>query len=76
MHCYNRALRRQALAKKKKLAVVFYHYPNAIKLADHLKCCSGPCCGNPRKWFNQKTVQEQRAELSEIDWTYYDAFTG
>ena len=24
--------------------------------------CSGPCCGNPRKWFGQRTVQERRAD--------------
>ena len=23
--------------------------------------CSGPCCGNPRKWFGQRTIQERRA---------------
>lgn len=24
--------------------------------------CSGPCCGNPRKWFGEVTVQERRNE--------------
>lgn len=24
--------------------------------------CSGSCCGNPRKHFNEKTVQEQKAD--------------
>jgi hypothetical protein len=24
--------------------------------------CSGPCCGNPRKWFNELTRQEKREE--------------
>ena len=24
--------------------------------------CSGPCCGNPRKWWNDKTRQEKRAD--------------
>lgn len=24
--------------------------------------CSGPCCGNPRKHFNEKTRQEKRAD--------------
>jgi len=24
--------------------------------------CSGPCCGNPRKHFGQRTVQERRTE--------------
>lgn len=26
--------------------------------------CSGPCCGNPRKHFNEKTRQEKRADES------------
>lgn len=25
------------------------------------KPCSGPCCGNPRKWFGELTVQELKA---------------
>jgi hypothetical protein len=58
----NRAVRRAALAKKKRRAVQVYRYSNAIKLANHLKCCSGPCCGNPRKWFNRPTLQELRVE--------------
>jgi len=24
--------------------------------------CSGPCCGNPRKWFNEKSIQERKVE--------------
>ena len=24
--------------------------------------CSGPCCGNPRKHFNEKTPQEKKAD--------------
>ena len=27
--------------------------------------CSGPCCGNPRKWFGEKTCQERRADEAE-----------
>ena len=23
--------------------------------------CSGPCCGNPRKWFGEVTNQEKRS---------------
>jgi hypothetical protein len=33
------------------------------KLYDHLAHCSGPCCGNPRRWFKTKqalTIQERR----------------
>lgn len=29
-------------------------------------CCSGPCCGNPRRWFGEMTMQERRApQMSE-----------
>jgi hypothetical protein len=27
--------------------------------------CSGPCCGNPRKWYKRKTRQEVLADLDE-----------
>lgn len=26
--------------------------------------CSGPCCGNPRKWFGERTIQEQKADIN------------
>lgn len=25
---------------------------------------SGPCWGNPRKWFGEKTVQEKKADIN------------
>jgi len=31
------------------------------------KDCSGPCCGNPRRWFGQKTMQERRWASAD-DW--------
>ena len=34
-------------------------------LADHLKTCSCPMCGNPRRHFGERTLQERRADLSE-----------
>lgn len=34
--------------------------PANIKLADHIVTCSGPCCGNPRRWFGEPTMQERR----------------
>lgn len=36
-------------------------------LADHLKNCSCPMCGNPRRHFNEPTLQERRAALRERD---------
>jgi hypothetical protein len=32
----------------------------AAKMADNMKVCSSYCCGNPRKHFNELTVQERR----------------
>jgi hypothetical protein len=29
--------------------------------------CSCAMCGNPRKWFRQKTIQERKFELNERD---------
>lgn len=31
---------------------------------DNRTGCSGPCCGNPRKWFKELTMQERRADLN------------
>lgn len=33
--------------------------------------CSGPCCGNPRRWFGgdeKITMQERRANARDQDW--------
>jgi hypothetical protein len=45
---------------------------NEVNLCDigkaegvHNCFCSGPCCGNPRKWFGEVTVQEKRNEQDE-----------
>jgi hypothetical protein len=33
------------------------------------KPCSGPCCGNPRKWFGELTIQELRApKVADFDY--------
>lgn len=38
-----------------------YNLPgNWAKLYNHLAYCSGPCCGNPRKWFKERTMQERK----------------
>ena len=31
------------------------------RFADTPAVCSGPCCGNPRKWYGMDTYCEQRA---------------
>lgn len=42
--------------------------PAAIGRAGTTRCpCSSYCCGNPRKWFGEKTMQERRAELDVLD---------
>ena len=33
--------------------------------ADTRHPCSRWCCGNPRKYFGEKTLQEKKAELPE-----------
>jgi hypothetical protein len=35
------------------------------KMADHLASCSCPGCGNPRRWFGEKTLQEMREEQDD-----------
>ena len=39
----------------------------AVRLADNLAVCSGPCCGNPRKHFGSRTRQEKKA-ARVTDW--------
>lgn len=34
---------------------------HAKKRATHPQSCSRYCCGNPRKWFGEPTLQEKRA---------------
>lgn len=63
------AKRRHHLKRMKAKAVKIYgkHRPDpeeAEKLANHLAHCSGPCCGNPRRWFGEMTMQERRHDLA------------
>lgn len=60
---HSRALRRHHLARMKAKARKVYHWNDEPeRLANHLKVCSCPMCGNPRKWFNEKTLQERKAD--------------
>lgn len=60
-----RAERRAALVRmKRRAARVYPYWDRAWKWANHIQGCSGPCCGNPRKWFGEKTMQERRFECS------------
>jgi len=40
---------------------------NWRKLYNHLAVCSSYCCGNPRKWFGEFTMQERRFAAEEVD---------
>ena len=62
-----RAKRRIAKAKMKKRARELYPWAGkrAEKWADNLALCSRYCCGNPRKWFHEKTLQEKKADDRE-----------
>jgi hypothetical protein len=33
----------------------------AMKHADYLAVCSCSMCGNPRRWFGERTMQEKKA---------------
>jgi hypothetical protein len=57
-------------ARAKRVYFFFSNDPSeAAKLADHLAHCSLSCCGNPRRWFGQLTMQERRAfQCDEIEY--------
>lgn len=68
-----RAERRHHLRRMKtKAERIYWQSPLAkyfgdsspmIKTANHLKSCSCYMCGNPRKWFKEKTIQELKSDL-------------
>lgn len=57
--------RARRIADKKRMKAKRVR-PNDINgvNADHLAECSCFMCGNPRKWWNEKTLQERRFEAS------------
>jgi hypothetical protein len=59
-----RAERRIALAKKKRESLKIYPWHKDAKLANHLASCSCWMCGNPRKYWGEKTMQEIKADLT------------
>lgn len=40
---------------------------NWRKLYNHLAVCSSYCCGNPRRWFGELTMQERRFLAEEVE---------
>lgn len=59
--------RHQWFKHRRKAQKVLEQFKDRINPCDmgkaeavHNCFCSGPCCGNPRKWFGEATVQERR----------------
>ena len=50
---------------KRRASAVYPHCKRAAQFANHLAICSGPCCGNPRRWSGEKTMQERRHASSD-----------
>ena len=61
----NRAFRISQLEKKKKKARKIYPHDINGKMANHLHVCSCYMCGNPRKHWKSKTLQELKADEIE-----------
>lgn len=58
----NRAFRRHQLDKKKSKARKIYPHDLNATWANHLAGCSCYMCGNPRKWWKTKTLQEIKSD--------------
>ena len=44
-----------------------YHDKWICRMADNRCMCSRSCCGNPRKWFKEKTLAERKSDDSFVD---------
>jgi len=55
-------IRQRAQKILKSLLGDLYSREHAAKRAEHLAGCSCPMCGNPRKWFGERTRQERLHE--------------
>ena len=70
-----RALRRHHMARLKNVRKHYTHLGGTEGLNDRQvgmvyatpAACSCMMCGNERKWWNKKTIQEQSAEQEKID---------
>jgi hypothetical protein len=62
----SRAFRRHQLDKKKKLARKIYPHDTKATWANHLHACSCYMCGNPRKHWKTKTLQEIKADQAQM----------
>jgi hypothetical protein len=86
-----RAIRRHHIARLKKSRAHYfvvnwwseeYKQKRLGLVVSYPKMCSCPMCGNPRKWLNERTIQEMRDlermeyDLEELsDHTQEDAMT-
>lgn len=59
---FRRALRRKMLRRKQRQAERIYPHDPKRRNANHLAVCSCLGCGNPRKWFGERTLAERRAD--------------
>ena len=69
---YRRAQRRLSIHRARERGILFGVRNDELwvrRSAAAPKDCSGPCCGNPRRWFGQETMQERRS-ASVDDWRY------
>lgn len=57
-----RAERRKMKELKKQKSKKLY---GSKKFGDHLANCSCKMCGNPRKYYKKRTVQELRFDINE-----------
>ena len=72
-----RAVRRQHLLRLKKVRSVYFNHTSFGKnamtnrqkgmAANTAQMCSCYMCGNPRKWFTELTMQEQRFSQHSIN---------
>lgn len=70
-----RARRRRDLLRMKAKAVRIYgrfdysgfDKQRHAKLANHMAHCSKCCCGNPRMWFGEPTMQERKFMAEPIE---------
>jgi hypothetical protein len=62
-----KTFRRNQIAKKKQLARNIYPHDLHATLANHLKVCSCHMCGNPRKHWKEKTIQEKRFDFYQYE---------
>lgn len=60
----SRAFRRFQLSKKKREARKIYPHDVQATWANHLQGCSCHMCGNPRKYWKQRTIQELKFDIA------------